>query len=74
MRFLPIIDGPESDQALARVLTERTRPPAGMPAGNSVIVVLRRAWIEFEMGRRLITEYHAIVGECITRLEKQEAS
>lgn len=68
MNTLPIIDGRESDQALASILAERSRPPAGMPKGNDPLVVLRRAWVEFEMGRRLITEYHEIVGEVIDQL------
>lgn len=66
--MIPIIDGTESDRALASVLDARSRPPADMPAGNDPVEVLRRAWVEFEMGRRLITEYHTIVGEVVDRL------
>jgi hypothetical protein len=65
-----LVDGPESDRALVKVLRERDRPPAGMPAGNDLITVLRRAWVEFEMGRRPATEYHAVIGEVLKRLEK----
>lgn len=68
--MIPILDGPESDWALRRELVARSRPPAGMPAGNNPIVVLRRAWVEFEMGRTVISTYHAVVGECVSRLEK----
>lgn len=68
--MIPILDGPESDQALWKELAVRSRPPAEMPAGNNPVVVLRRAWVEFEMGRTVLSTYHAVVGECVTRLEK----
>jgi hypothetical protein len=64
-----LLDGLESDRALAKVLRERDRPPAGMPAGNDPITMLRRGWVEFEMGRRLATEYHAVIGEVLKRFE-----